>query len=174
MRGFMPGRFQPFHKGHLHAVRYALGLVEELVIGVTASQFNYTPENPFTAGERLVMVRLALGDLYGRCYVVPLDNVVDNSTWLRHVRSRVPDFKVIFTNNDFVRLLAESEGLRVVPIPFLERERYSGTRIRRLMAEGGPWEDLVPPPVAEYLRKIGGAERVRRLFRSERVALPPA
>ena len=42
------------------------------------------------------------------------------------------------------------------------------------MAEGGPWEDLVPPPVAEYLRKIGGAERVRRLFRSERVALPPA
>jgi len=69
----------------------------EVVIGVTAAQFNFLKDNPFTAGERVEMVKLALGDEhYRRCYVIPLDNVTDNAEWLSMVRVR---FEAIFTNN---------------------------------------------------------------------------
>ena len=130
-RALLPGRFQPFHLGHLHAVRYALSLSRELVIAITAAQYCYTPENPFTAGERAEMIRLALGELYSRCYLVPVDNVANNALWLRHLSLRTPSFEAVFTNNELVRMLAELEGYRVEPIPFLKREAYEGRVIRR-------------------------------------------
>lgn len=171
-RALLPGRFQPFHKGHLHAVKYALSKARELVIAVTAAQYCYTPDNPFTAGERVEMIRLALGDLYSKCYVVPVDNVANNALWMRHLSLRVPRFEAVFTNNELVRILAEREGYAVEPIPLLERDRYRARVVRRLMREGGDWRSLVPPAVAEFLDEIGAAERVRALARTEPIPLP--
>jgi Nicotinamide mononucleotide adenylyltransferase len=34
--GLFVGRFQPFHRGHLEAVKYALGVVDRLVIVIGA------------------------------------------------------------------------------------------------------------------------------------------
>jgi len=153
-RALYPGRFQPVHKGHLHAIKYALSKARELIIAVTASQFCYTPEDPFTAGERIYMLRLAIGDLYDKCYIVPIPNITNNRLWPHHVACLVPEFDVVFTNNDLVRLLFESAGYKVENIPWLDKNTYSGRNIRVLMAEGKAWEELVPRPVAEYLAKI--------------------
>jgi len=171
-RALLPGRFQPFHKGHLHAVKYALSLSRELIIVVTAAQFCYTPDNPFTAGERVEMIRLALGDLYDRCYIIPVDNVPNNALWMRHLSLRVPRFEAVFTNNELVRLLAEKEGYRVEPIPFLRREVYEGKKARKAIVEGGDWRSLVPTPVAEFLSSIKAEERLRRLSKTEPIPLP--
>ena len=59
-RGLYVGRFQPFHLGHLDAIKYALKEVDELVIVIGSAQYSHNVNNPFTAGERLVMVRQAL------------------------------------------------------------------------------------------------------------------
>ncbi len=172
-RVFYPGRFQPVHLGHVHAITWLLeNAAEELVVGVTAAQYNYTWENPFTAGERIEMLKRALEDTWHRLYVIPLDNVPDNRLWLRHVETRTPRFEAVATNNTFVELLAEERGLPVVKPPLYRREHLSGTHIRRLMASEGDWEPLVPKSVADFISEIGGAERVKRIASSEKVIIP--
>ncbi|WP_233417992.1 adenylyltransferase/cytidyltransferase family protein [Desulfurococcus amylolyticus] len=44
-RALFIGRFQPFHNGHLHALRYILERFDEAVIAVAAAQYNYTADN---------------------------------------------------------------------------------------------------------------------------------
>ena len=59
-RGVFVGRFQPFHLGHLKAVKDILGEVDELVIVVGSSQYSHEIDNPFTTGERITMIKRAL------------------------------------------------------------------------------------------------------------------
>jgi len=172
-RSFYPGRFQPFHKGHFHAIKYVLDMSREVVIGVTAAQFNFLKDNPFTAGERVEMVKLALGDEhYRRCYVIPLDNVTDNAEWLSMVESKVPRFEAVFTNNVLVELLAKRKGYKVHNIPFKDRENLKGSKIQELMASEKPWRHLIPEPVARFIDEIDGEERIRKLYKAERIPLP--
>ena len=56
-RGLYVGRFQPFHLGHLGAIKEVLKEVDELAIVIGSAQYSHNPSNPFTAGERLVMIR---------------------------------------------------------------------------------------------------------------------
>jgi len=171
-RAFYPGRFQPFHNGHLYAIRYILTQVEEVVIGVTAAQYNYEPDNPFTAGERIEMIKLALGKLYTRTYVIPIENTASNLAWLRKVETLTPSFNVVYTNNQLVRILAEREGYQVEPIPQLDREKLSGKYIRKLIIRGESWEHLVPQSVAEYIKQIKADQRIIQLSRTEKIRKP--
>ncbi|MEM3596417.1 MAG: adenylyltransferase/cytidyltransferase family protein, partial [Candidatus Bathyarchaeia archaeon] len=57
MVGLYVGRFQPFHLGHLEVVRSILNRADELIIAIGSSQYSHTRRNPFTAGERVTMIR---------------------------------------------------------------------------------------------------------------------
>ena len=59
-RGLFVGRFQPFHLGHLDAIEATLERVEELIIVVGSGEYSHSDKNPFTAGERVEMIRAAL------------------------------------------------------------------------------------------------------------------
>ncbi|MEM2915309.1 MAG: adenylyltransferase/cytidyltransferase family protein, partial [Candidatus Bathyarchaeia archaeon] len=59
-RALYVGRFQPFHLGHLEAVKYMLRNSKEVIIVIGSAQESHTLTNPFTAGERVYMIRLAL------------------------------------------------------------------------------------------------------------------
>ncbi|RLE54886.1 MAG: nicotinate-nucleotide adenylyltransferase [Thermoprotei archaeon] len=168
LRGLFIGRFQPFHNGHLHAVKHILSEVDEVVIAVASAQYNYTIDNPFTAGERIEMIKLALGPLYNRTYVIPVDNIPNNYTWPRHVLNYVPRVHVVYTNNEFVAKLFKDYGLETRPVPHLEG--VSGTLIRKLIVEDKPWKHLVPEPVAKYIEEIGGVERIKLVHRMRVVA----
>ena len=56
MIGFLIGRFQPFHLGHLEAIKFALGKVEHLHVGIGSSNKSYEERNPFTADVRKKMI----------------------------------------------------------------------------------------------------------------------
>ena len=60
--GVLVGRFQPFHRGHLKAVDFALKHVDLLYIAVGSAQRSHEPRNPFTAGERIKMIKMALDE----------------------------------------------------------------------------------------------------------------
>ena len=48
MRALYIGRFQPFHLGHLHIVKYILEVSKEVIIAIGSSG-SHTVHNPFTA-----------------------------------------------------------------------------------------------------------------------------
>ena len=56
MNGFLIGRFQPFHLGHVEAVKFALSKVEQLYIGIGSSNKSHQLRNPFTVEERKQMI----------------------------------------------------------------------------------------------------------------------
>ena len=97
-RGLYVGRFQPFHLGHLDAIKYALKQVDELVIVIGSAQYSHNANNPFTAGERLVMVRQALleaGVDYSKLWIVPVPDVHLHMLWVSAVVGYTPKFNII-------------------------------------------------------------------------------
>ena len=56
------GRFQPFHLGHMALVTQAMAECDDVIIAVTSTQYNYLEKDPFTAGERIEMIRNALNE----------------------------------------------------------------------------------------------------------------
>ena len=171
-RGLMLGRFQPFHKGHLALTKQILSECDELLIIIGSAQFNFIDKDPFSAGERVLMIHEALkeaGVELSRCYIIPVANDENNARWLAYIRSMVPPFDVLYSGNDFVKYLARSQDSSIViedPM-FAEINEYNGTNIRRLMQEGKPWEHLVPPAVAKVIQQVGGIVRINMLTRSD-------
>ncbi len=171
-RALYPGRFQPFHLGHLNAVKHILKNAGELIIMVGSSQHSHTLDNPFTAGERILMIRLALNEIGVdplRYYIIPVIDLDVHGIWVPHVISHVPKFDVVFTNEPLTRRLFLEAGFNVEPIPFYKRKVCSATEIRRRMLCGECWEDLLPKSVADYIKKIGGIERLRDLAKTDKV-----
>jgi nicotinamide-nucleotide adenylyltransferase len=167
LTGLFIGRFQPFHKGHLATVKFALGRVDQLVIVVGSAQKNHEPRNPFTAGERIRMVKEALDadtevDVR-RILIIPVPDVDVHSMWTRQVDMLVPEYKVVFANDPFTLSLFRERDIETVEAPLYKREEMSATEVRRRMASGEKWQDLVPSRVAEIVREIRGIERIKSI-----------
>jgi nicotinamide-nucleotide adenylyltransferase len=171
-RGLMLGRFQPFHKGHLALTKQILSECDELLIIIGSAQFNFIDKDPFSAGERVLMIHEALKEAgvdLSRCYIIPVANDENNARWLAYIRSMVPPFDVLYSGNEFVKHLTRSQDSSIViedPV-FAEINEYNGANIRRLMQEGKPWEHLVPPAVAKVVQQVGGIVRINMLARSD-------
>ncbi|MCS7094795.1 MAG: nicotinamide-nucleotide adenylyltransferase [Thaumarchaeota archaeon] len=163
-RGLLIGRFQPFHVGHMKAVEQVLSEYDEVVVAIGSSQYSFTPENPFTAGERVEMIRIGVkssGRDLSRVIAIPVPDIGEHHLWMSRLVATVPSFQTLYTNNPFVKLLAENAGVKVREPRLYEREKLNGTEIRRLILQGGPWEQFVQQEVAEYIKSIGGVERIR-------------
>ncbi|MDH5779716.1 MAG: nicotinamide-nucleotide adenylyltransferase [Candidatus Bathyarchaeota archaeon] len=171
-RGLFVGRFQPFHKGHLRAVKDILGKVDELVIVVGSSQYSHTLDNPFTTGERITMIRRAMeegGISPSKYWMVPVPDMHIHMLWVARVRGYAPRFDVVCSNEPLTRRLFIEAGYNVEPILFHKRDTYSSTEIRDRMLSGKRWEELVPETVAEFIKEIGGVERLRDLVKTDKI-----
>ena len=161
-RGLFLGRFQPFHLGHLDVVRRLSQQHREVIVAVGSAQVSHTEKNPFTAGERVEMAHAACQEAgIANALVLPIPDVGRNTVWVSHVKSYVPAFSVLYTNNPLMTRLFQEAGVKVAPAPFHARERYEGTRIRDLMREGDGWRALVPPAAARVIDACDGTRRLR-------------
>ncbi len=166
-RALLFGRFQPFHKGHLAIVKWAMEKgYEEIVFLVGMASENYTPRNPFTAGERIEMIRLSLKD-----EGLPLENFITATIRtletsigsVYYVLSYVPRVDVILTRNPVISKIFEDAGIGVLEPPIFNRDKWRGEKIRMMMAKGDPnWINTVTPSTAEFLLEIGAIERLRK------------
>ncbi|MDH5374375.1 MAG: nicotinamide-nucleotide adenylyltransferase [Candidatus Bathyarchaeota archaeon] len=171
-RGLLVGRFQPFHLGHLQAIKDVLKEVDELVIVIGSAQYSHNLDDPFTAGERLVMVRKALEEAgidYARVWVVPVPDVHLHMMWVSAVEGYTPKFDVVYSNEPLTRRLFMEAGYEVKSIRFHKRRVYSSTEIRERLLNGESWEKLVPESVAEFIKEIDGVNRLRDLTKSDKV-----
>jgi len=170
-RGLLIGRFQPFHYGHLSAVKDILEEVEELVIAIGSAQYSHNINNPFTAGERLTMIRLALKEAGiddSRVWVVPVPDVHLHMMWVSALEGYTPKFDIVYSNEPLTRRLFTEAGYKVEPIRFHERKIYSSTEIREKMLKSENWGKFVPESVAKFIKEIDGANRLRDLTKSDK------
>ena len=165
MRAFFIGRFQPYHLGHHKVIKSILNEVDELIIGIGSAQESHSLENPFTAGERVWMISMALNEIKTdkKIYIIPLEDIKRNSLWVAHVREMVPPFDVVYSNNPLVKRLFKEAGIEVRGTHMYNRVEYQGTEIRRKMVNGEDWKEYVPKAVAELIEAIDGISRIREI-----------
>ncbi len=164
--GLFVGRFQPFHKGHLATVKFALEKVDQLVIVVGSAQKSHESRNPFTAGERIRMIKESLDAEKvdtSNVLIIPVPDIDVHSLWTRQVDLLVPKYDVVFANDPFTLLLFRERGVKTVEAPLVERSEMQGTEIRSRMVSGGEWQHLVPAPVAKIIDEINGIERIKAI-----------
>ena len=163
MRGFYIGRFQPYHNGHHRLVEEIATEVDELVLGIGSAGDSHSPRNPFTAGERIMMVSKSVAEFGLTTYAVPIEDLDRNSVWVSHVQSMSPSFDVAYSNNPLVIQLFHEAGVEVRQSPMFDRDVLEGTELRERMMRDANWEHLVPAPVVDIVREIGGVERIQRV-----------
>ncbi len=162
-RGLYVGRFQPFHLGHLKAIYDCLDRVQELIIAIGSAQLNHEPNNPFTIGERILMINTALTDAEidpKRWQLIPILDARVHDAWTSWVETLVPEYEIVFTNDPLTARLFRAKQVLVEEISLLDRKIFSATEVRRRIASNEDWKKLVPPSVARIIEKVGGVSRI--------------
>jgi nicotinamide-nucleotide adenylyltransferase len=164
MNGLLIGRFQPFHLGHLEALRFALSKVDKLWVGLGSSNKPAEKNNPFTAKARKEMILSSIDDSMKKKISIYFIPDVDNHVkWIEKIDTIVPKFDIIFSNDELTKHLYSKRTTQVVSIPFLNRDKLSGTNIRDLIISDQKWEDLVPEGTKNFLIKTNAKEHLKNL-----------
>jgi nicotinamide-nucleotide adenylyltransferase len=157
------GRFQPLHRGHMKVIGDAYAEDKALVIAIGSAQKSDESNNPFSGEERQAMLENALKAEKIRARLVLVPDIAADKTYVSHVERFIrgrPDR--IITENTWTIALFRKEGYDVHITP-----RYFGisaTEVRRRMACGERWTDMVPKEVADVIKRVKGIERVRNLL----------
>lgn len=170
MRALFIGRFQPFHLGHLYLLKEILKENEEVIIAIGSAQLSHTLRDPFTAGERFIMIKRALetnGVDLARVHILPIEDINRHALWVRHLETLVPIFSRVYANEPLTVRLFKEAGYEVRKTDMMRREEYSGSEVRRRIVEGLEWRSLLPSGVAEIIGEIDGVERILDISKSD-------
>jgi len=150
----------------VEAVQNLLKRVDELVIIIGSAQKSHELDDPFTAGERYVMIKDALNDLGippMRYHLLPVPDSPMHSVWVAQITSYAPPFDIVFSNDPLTRSLFRELGMPVESVEFYHRQIYSATEVRRRILKNGNWAELVPESVKWNIERIQGVRRLKEL-----------
>jgi nicotinamide-nucleotide adenylyltransferase len=163
------GRFQPFHNGHLEYLKGAAAHADEVFVGITnpdperikpeaSDPLRHLPEsNPYSYVERLMMVKAAAVDARiepERVQVIPFP-VNEPELWSAYVPEGAVQFIRLFSDWGGTKLdRLRAAGYEVVVLDEGAEKEISGAEVREALRSGGDWEQLVPPGVAELLKRL--------------------
>lgn len=167
----MVARWKPVHRGQAPVLKALCSLAENAFIGVGSSN-RYNIRNPFTFDESAEMIRLVLGGVTN-FEVIPVPDLDDGPRWREMVLGIFGDLDLFVTDNPYVAHLLEGTYRLMRPVHLVsaeERIPLEGTWVRREMARGEAWREMVPPDVADYIVKRGLDARFRREFGLETLA----
>jgi cytidyltransferase-like protein len=168
-RGMIHGRFQPFHNGHLEYLAGAAERSPEVFVGITnpdperikpepSDPQRHLPEsNPWSYAERLLMVKAAATDLgldLARVHVIPFP-VNEPELWAAYVPDGVTQYIRLFSEWGGTKLdRLRAAGYAVVVLDEGVEKGVSGAAVRAALRDGGDWQSLVPPGVAQVIQSL--------------------
>ena len=170
VRGILIGRMQPVHNGHMEVIKQILNEVDEIIIGIGSAQASHELKDPFTAGERIVMMSQALAEKDidpSRYYIIPMQDINFNAIWASHVKMLTPPFNIVYSGNPLVKQLFSEEGYEVRQPPLYDRLHLSGSEVRRRILNDENWQELVPKASVDLINEINGVERLKNLSNKE-------
>jgi nicotinamide-nucleotide adenylyltransferase len=171
----MIARWKPVHLGHAAVLEALVEHADEVLIGIGSSN-RYDVRNPFTAGESEAMIRLVLGGggEPGGYTVLPVPDLGHGPRWRAMVAELFGSLDLFVTANDYVRDLMREVYRVVHPVTLLAPERrvpLDATAVRRALAQGEGWKEMVPVAVANWMQDEGLDRRFRREFGLATLAL---
>ena len=98
MKALFVGRFQPLHKGHIHAINAAREQFGDVTLVVGSAQKYGTAANPLPVGQRIEMIRKEFPDIR----IVTQEDVFNDREWIRQITHKT-EFDIAITGNDWVR-----------------------------------------------------------------------
>lgn len=178
-RALYIGKFQPFHIGHLEIVKNMDRApdIDEIVIAVGSSQWSWQNRDPerfwldnmFTIDERVSIIESSLrGRIKKKFYIVPIFDFLPKwdknttSKWFNGIRTRCPEFHVLYSNRRKAIKLFSEAGCEARPNPL--KYEFSATIVREKMALGDTWQYLVAPEAARIIEGLDGEKRAAELF----------
>ena len=150
------GRFQPYHIGHHLVVQGMTKLCGKVIIGIGSSDKSRTKDDPYSAQERKEMIQRAL-QLENIIPVfdvnfVELPDHPDDATWTAQVLGKVGAVDQVWTGDAWTKKCFEGK----VPVKDIkEVPGISGKEIRKMVKEGGDWQEKVPAEIAVTMRELG-------------------
>ena len=164
MNGLLIGRFQPFHLGHLDAFKFALSKVEQLWIGIGSSNKPNQKQNPFSADERKEMILSSIDkSIENRIKIFYIPDLENHKKWIENIDTIVPKFDIVFSNDELTQSLYSKRGIKVISVPFTNRDILSGTNVRDKINSNQKWEHLVPEGTKIVLQKLDAKNRLNSL-----------
>jgi nicotinamide-nucleotide adenylyltransferase len=168
----MVARWKPVHLGHAAVLRALCETGERATIGIGSAN-RYDLRNPFTFEETAEMIRRSLDGRSGY-ELLPVPDLDNGPRWRLMVLDLFGPLDLFVTANPYVASLLGADYRVVRPIQLVgeaDRVPVDGTLVRREMATGDTWRELVPPPVAHYIVSRGLDLRFRREFGLHTLAL---
>lgn len=164
MNGLLVGRFQPFHLGHVDAIKFALEKVENLWLGIGSSNRSLERNNPFSADERKKMIQSSIdSNISKKIQIFYIPDLEDHKKWIENIDEIVPKYDMVFSNDEMTHHLYSKRNMKVISIPFTNRDELSGTNIREKIQSGQNWDHLVPEGTKKTLEVIGAKDRLDSL-----------
>jgi len=143
-------RFQPLHKGHMHALKDIFRRYSGVVIAVGSTNKN-DEENPFGFKERKAMLDAALKKYKGRYVIIGVRDVESDYRWSRAIEMKAKFDLVVTANTWTARCF---HGYDIVKPTMLRPKAYNGTKIRNLIKQKREWENLVPEETIPIIKRL--------------------
>ena len=145
--GLFVGRFQPFHKGHLHAIEFASSRCKTLLIGVGSSKDSGTKVNPLSADVRIKIIKAGLKGTKIKTKQLKFFEIPDfhnNEKWFNYINRRHPGIDVVFSHNELVERIFKGHHIAVITPKWYKRKKLIASKIRYLIRHEKKWKDRVP------------------------------
>jgi len=150
------GRFQPFHLGHLDAVRQILSHENSVIIAIGSAQYSGTETNPYTFAIRKQIIESSLADekISSEKYIIlPLDDIHDDAKWCDYADETLPHYGNVYTGSPITKYLYEAQKKHSV-IQLDLHLPISSTAIREKIKSGEEWHELVPLACYKILKAL--------------------
>ena len=92
-----------------------------------------------------------------------IPDVGDHSKWTHLVDEIIPEYDVVFSNDDFTHELYGKRGKSIIAVDLKSRSDLSGTNIRNLILTDQNWKEFVPSGTIDVLSEIDGKKRLEDL-----------
>ncbi len=157
-----PGRFQPFHNGHLLVIEGMTKVCGKIIIAIGGHGKTSPEENPFTYEERKEMMQRSL---QGKD-IIPLFDVVfieiedneDDDKWAEAILEQTGPIDKVWSGNEWTKecFTGKLDIQNISEVPGI-----SSTEIRESMKTDMEWKEKVPREVVSYMGEIKGVSRMK-------------
>lgn len=162
-RALFIGRFQPFHNAHLIDIKKVLKEVDEVIIAIGSSQEKNTLENPFSCNERRQMIVNVMKKHKIKKYkIYPVPDVYNDKKWVEYIKNNLPSYEFVYSGNTWTLQCFKKYNSNIKKIKLIKG--INSTIIRNRIIKDKNWKKLVPREVADYIKKIKGVGRIKKIY----------